>query len=176
MPLDLQPTLENDLVILRPLDLKDYTSLYQIASDPLIWVQHPCSDRYKEDVFKVFFADSLNSKGALIVVNKMTNQAIGSTRFKRINGVDNAIEIGWTFLSRIYWGGQYNKSIKYLMCTYAFKAIDDIVFYIDKQNIRSQKAVEKLGGIRIISPEFSQLISNNKSNLTYRISKTEWKL
>ncbi len=60
-----------------------------------------------------------------------------------------AVEIGWSFLSRKYWGGVYNKSIKKLLIDYAFESLEDVIFYIGKENIRSQKAVEKIGGIRI---------------------------
>src|SRR6478752_5076144 len=94
---DLQPHLENDLLLLRPLLEEDFDSLYKVASDPLIWKQHPASDRYKKDVFEVLFRDAMLSKGAFAIVAKKTGQIIGSTRFHRIPEVQNAVEIGWTF-------------------------------------------------------------------------------
>jgi len=161
MLLDLQPTLQNDLIILRPLLESDYAQLYKVASDPLIWSQHPSSDRYQEAVFDKFFNESLKSKGALIIIDRHST-------------TDGAIEIGWSFLSRKHWGGQYNKAVKYLMLEYAFSAVDDIVFYVDKNNIRSQKAVEKIGGHQLSGETFKHLLSNKPNNLTYRISKSEW--
>jgi len=174
MLLDLQPTLQNDLIILRPLLESDYAQLYKVASDPLIWSQHPSSDRYQEAVFDKFFNESLKSKGALIIIDRHSNEIIGSTRFNRLSTTDGAIEIGWSFLSRKHWGGQYNKAVKYLMLEYAFSAVDDIVFYVDKNNIRSQKAVEKIGGHQLSGETFKHLLSNKPNNLTYRISKSEW--
>jgi len=109
--MNLQPTLENDLIILRPLIEDDFEALYVVAKDPLIWEQHPCWDRYKREVFSEFFKESIRSKGALIIIDKSSNSIIGSTRFKPVNNVENAIEIGWSFLSRYYWGGKYNKSV-----------------------------------------------------------------
>src|SRR6266568_1905515 len=55
MAFDLQPFLRGDLLELRPLQPEDFPELYAVASDPLIWEQHPASDRYKEDVFRGFF-------------------------------------------------------------------------------------------------------------------------
>jgi hypothetical protein len=55
MTFDFQPTLKGKLLELRALRASDFRDLYAVASDPLIWEQHPVKDRCKEDVFKVFF-------------------------------------------------------------------------------------------------------------------------
>lgn len=172
--IQLQPTLEDDLIILRPLEEMDFEPLYEIAKDPLIWLQHPCPGRYKRNEFAEFFRDSIKSKGALIIIDKLNNKIIGSTRFKTLKEIDNAIEIGWSFLSRKYWGGEYNSSMKTLMINYAFGFVDDIIFYVDIHNLRSQKAVEKIGGHRITQPKFSHLMKEGEQNLTYRINKQDW--
>ena len=172
--MNLQPTLENELVILRPLKESDFDALYVIAKDPLIWEQHPCKDRYTTNGYKDFFEESIDSGGALIVTDKSTNKVIGSSRFKHIENVQNAIEIGWSFLSREYWGGKYNKSVKKLMIDYAFRFMEDIIFYIGANNIRSQKAVEKIGGQRIVDPKFKHLIKVGDTDWTYRINRNDW--
>lgn len=172
--MNLQPTLENDLIILRPLSENDFEKLYEVAKDPLIWEQHPNRDRYKREVYSEFFKDSTKSKGALIVIDKASDAIIGSTRFKPVNNVENAIEIGWSFLSRNYWGGRYNKSMKKLMIEYAFRFVEDIIFYIGKDNIRSQKAVEKIGGRRITETHSKHLVKVSKTDGTYRINKSDW--
>ena len=172
--MNLQPTLENDLIILRPLKENDFDVLYEVANDPLIWEQHPQNDRHKRAVYSEFFEDSIKSKGALIVIDKLSNSTIGSTRFKPVNNAGNAVEIGWSFLSGNYWGGKYNKSMKKLMIDYAFEFVEDIVFYIGKDNIRSQKAVEKIGGQRITDTQFKHLVKVNGSDWSYRINKKDW--
>ncbi len=172
---NLQPTLENKLVILRPLNEQDFESLFQVAKDPLIWEQHPNSDRFKRDVYSAFFKDSMESKGALIVIDKASNEVIGSTRFKPINGAEYAVEIGWSFLSRKHWGGVYNRSIKKLMIDYAFEFLEYVIFYIGKDNLRSQRAVENIGGIRITESKYQHLIKKSDSDFTYRINKNDWK-
>lgn len=173
---DLQPRLENDLLLLRPLLEEDFDGLYKVASDPLLWEQHPASDRYKKDVFEALFRDAMLSKGAFAVVDKKTGQIIGSTRFHRIPEVQNAVEIGWTFLTREYWGGLYNRSMKYLMMEYAFNYVDNVLFYIGESNMRSQKAVEKIGGVRIVSLEDKILDARSTAAVIYKITKQEWQL
>ena len=113
--MSLQPTLQNQLVLLRPLTQEDYRALYKAANDPEIWAQHQNPDRWKEETFKVFFKEAINSKGALAVINKKSSKIIGSSRFKVHHANSDAIEIGWTFLSKSHWGGTYNKSFKTLM-------------------------------------------------------------
>lgn len=174
MNLNLQPTLENELVYLRPLAESDAEPLYEAARDPLIWEQHP-SDRYQRPVFDDFFRDAIGSRGALLILDKATNQAIGSSRFERVAGVESAIEIGWSFLARAYWGGAYNRGVKKLMIEHAFTTMEDVLFHIDLQNIRSQKAVEKLGGTRITDPKYAYLTKQDPTYCTYRINKHNWK-
>lgn len=173
--MNLQPTLEDDLIILKPLNEGHFEELYDVAKDPLIWKQHPNYDRYKNEVYSVFFIESIKSKGAFIIIDKITSKVIGSTRFKKTDNVENAVEIGWSFLARDKWGGKYNRSMKKLMLDYAFEFVDDVIFYIGKDNIRSQKAVEKIGGKRIIEPHLKHLIKESEINWTYRINKEDWK-
>src|SRR5213596_2011065 len=146
---DLQPNLKGELIELRPLTLEDWDDLFSVASDPLIWEQHPESDRYKEDVFKVFFREAMESGGAFVIIDRKNQQIIGSTRFYGYAPQKSEIEIGWTFLARKYWGGLYNWELKRLMLAHAFKFVENVVFYVGEDNIRSQKATEKIGAIKI---------------------------
>ena len=173
--IDLQPELENHLLILRPLRKEDFEDLYKLASDPLIWEQHPSKDRCRKDVFELFFKEAMESGGAFVIIDKKTNQIIGSTRFHVVKETQNAIEIGWTFLAREYWGGYYNQSMKYLMIEYALDFIENILFYIHEENIRSQKAVEKIGARRITSLEGKVLETRPNATVIYNITKNSWK-
>ena len=76
MNINIQPTLENENVILHPLQDKDFDDLYAVASDPKIWEQHPNKDRCKIEVFKVFFDGAMQSKGAFKIVNKASGHVI----------------------------------------------------------------------------------------------------
>ena len=149
MSFDLQPNLKGELVELRPLMPKDRDDLFAVASDPLIWEQHPEWDRYKNEVFKVFFREALESGGAFVVIDTKTQHVIGSTRFYGYDPEKSEIEIGWTFLARKYWGGRYNAEMKRLLLNHAFKFVESVVFFVGEKNFRSQTAMEKIGASRI---------------------------
>ena len=149
MAFDLQPHLKGELIELRPLASEDWDDLFAVASDSLIWEQHPERDRYKEGMFRVFFKEALESGGAFVIIDRETQQIIGSTRFYGYDPEKSEIEIGWTFLARKYWGGRYNREMKELLLAHAFKFVENVVFYVGETNIRSQKAMEKIGAIKL---------------------------
>jgi N-acetyltransferase len=143
-----QPILKGERLELRPLRPEDFADLYAVASDPLIWEQHPASDRYKEEVFKEFFREALESGGALIAIDRRSGRVIGSSRFHGYDQEKSEIEIGWTFLARSHWGGVFNGEMKQLMLRHAFQFVDRVIFLVGPKNVRSQRAVEKIGGVR----------------------------
>src|SRR5437016_56629 len=166
MSFDLQPILKGELLGLRPLRPEDFNDLCAVASDPLIWEQHPIKDRYKEEVFKGFFREALESGGALIAIDSKDGQVIGSSRFHGYDEEKSEIEIGWTFLARSYWGGVYNKEMKQLMLRHAFRFVKRVLLVVDTENFRSQRAVENIGGVRVGSrPE-----ADGRESLVYHIS------
>lgn len=166
MAFDLQPTLEGTLLGLRPLRPDDFQDLYEVASDPLIWEQHPDKDRYKESVFQGFFREALESGGALIAADSKDGRIIGSSRFHAYDSDKSEIEIGWTFLARSYWGGTYNGEMKRLMLRHAFQFVDSVIFLVGAQNVRSQRAMEKIGGARV----GSRADRSGRESLVYRIT------
>jgi RimJ/RimL family protein N-acetyltransferase len=111
---DLQPILENSLVILKPLKESDFEQLYNVASDPEIW-SNTLQRKESKRCFSKFFKDAIDAKTALLVIERKTQKVIGTSRYNLSGESPKAIEIGWTFLAKKYWGGEYNKSIKDLM-------------------------------------------------------------
>jgi N-acetyltransferase len=168
MPFDLQPTLKGELLELRPLQSEDFQELYSVAADPLIWEQHPANDRYKEEVFKEFFRGALASGGAFLVIDVKDGRVIGSTRFHGYDEERSEIEIGWTFLARSHWGGSYNREMKRLMLNHAFHFVESVIFHVGTENLRSQRAVEKIGGIRV----GTRRDTNGVDSIVYRITRS----
>jgi RimJ/RimL family protein N-acetyltransferase len=146
---DLQPTLQGELLTLRPLRPEDFPDLYAVACDPLIWEQHPNSDRHKEEVFREFFRGALASGGALAAVDKRDGRTIGSSRYHGYAPERSEIEIGWTFLARSHWGGVYNGEMKQLMLRHALRFVASVVFLVGPRNLRSQRALLKIGAVRV---------------------------
>jgi len=146
---DYQPVLKGELVELRPLRGEDYDDLYAVAADPLIWEQHPVRNRHEEATFRAFFHEAIASGGALIAIDVNSRRVIGFSRFHGYDKKRREVEIGWTFLARSHWGGKYNRDMKRLMLRHAFRFVSCVVFLVGIQNIRSQRAVERIGGIRV---------------------------
>jgi len=165
MPFDLQPTLEGELLRIRPVREDDWEALFAAASDPLIWEQHPQPTRYQEEIFREYFRGAMDCGGGLVVIDKKSGKVIGSSRYIGYDEARSEIEIGFTFLARAYWGGAYNREMKDLMLRHAFRFVRHVVFLVGPQNLRSQKAMEKIGGVRVED----RLNAAGRMNVVYQI-------
>jgi N-acetyltransferase len=148
MAFELQPILTGELLQLRPLCNDDFDDLYGGRLGSADWEQHPVQDRYKEDVFRAFFREALACGGTLVAVDSNDERIIGSARFHGYDAEKSEIEIGWSFLARSHWGGVYNREMKRLMLRHAFRFVGRVTFLVGPQNVRSQRAMEKIGGLR----------------------------
>lgn len=165
--------LRNDKLRLSLLKEGDFDLLYQVAADPLVWEQHPCKDRYKEEVFRLFFEEALRSASAYAIFNAHTGELIGSTRFYDLDKEHAQVAIGYTFFARKYWGGVYNGAVKRLMLDHAFRFADEVLFHVGADNIRSQKAVLRLGAEK--TKEFERDANGTKtSHYEYCLGKEAW--
>ncbi|PAM94829.1 GNAT family N-acetyltransferase [Flavobacterium sp. IR1] len=171
---NLQPeVLEDNITKLIPLEESHFDALYEVASDPLIWEQHPMKDRYKIEVFRSFFDAGINSQSSFLILDKNTNEIVGNTRYYDYNAEKSSIAIGFTFIGRKFWGGLHNKSNKKLLIDYAFKHVNTVVFHIGAENIRSQKAVAKLGAVKTKE----MMVTSNGADLPhfeYELSKADY--
>jgi RimJ/RimL family protein N-acetyltransferase len=118
-------------------------------------------------VFSQFFRESLASGGALVAIDVKDDRIIGSSRYYAHDAGAREIEIGWSFLARSHWGGVYNREMKDLMLGHAFRFVDHVVFLVGPHNVRSQRAMEKIGGVRAESRRDAY----GRESLVYRISK-----
>ena len=171
MPFDLQPILTGELLELRPLREDDFPALFAVASDPLIWEVHPEPDRCTEPVFRRYFQSGIESGGAFLILDRADGRVVGSSRYADYDEAASEIEIGWTFLARSHWGGRYNRELKDLMLRHAFRFVDRVVFKVGPDNIRSRRAMKKIGGIEIgLRPD-----SRGGESVVYEITRDAWK-
>jgi N-acetyltransferase len=172
MEIDLQPNfLKNKLVTLVPLQESDFDGLYNVASNPLVWEQHPNPSRYQKEVFRNYFEGAMLSKGAMLVLDTKSYQVIGCSRFYDLDLVTKSIKIGYTFIGIDFWGGGFNKSMKSLMINHAFESLDKIYFDVGATNIRSQIAIERVGAIKIEEKIVEYYGEKPKLNFVYIIEK-----
>lgn len=152
----------------------DWDELFAVASDPLIWEQHPAFDRYQEQVFREYFREGLESRGALVAIDRATTRIIGASRYVWHGPNDDELEIGWTFLARKYWGGRYNLEMKRLMLEHAFTAVDRVVFVVGAGNIRSRRAMLRIGGVLTSRRESTMLHGRLVESVVFEIRKSDW--
>ena len=169
--MNVQATLENENVKLVPLNPNDLEELFSVASDPKIWEQHPNKDRYQREVFEKFFQGAMESKGAFKIMDKSSNEVAGSTRFYDYNPKENSIFIGYTFYATKFWGSKLNPQVKKLMLDYIFQFVDKVNFHVGKDNIRSQKAMEKLGAKKVDEVNVAYFGEPAKLNVVFEIDK-----
>lgn len=174
MKFSIQPVLENEKVILSPLQDKDFEALYSAASNPKIWEQHPNKDRWKKDVFRVFFEGAMQSRGAFTIEDKTTGGVIGSTRMYDFNEQENSIFIGYTFYTTSYWGKGINRAVKTMMLDYLFQFVSMVYFHIGAENIRSQIAISRIGAEKIAEQEVTYFGEEPRLNFVYGINKEKW--
>jgi RimJ/RimL family protein N-acetyltransferase len=174
MNFSVQPVLENEDYQLIPLQQGDFESLYEVASDPEVWEQHPNKDRYKREVFEIFFKGAMESGGAFKIVEKATGDVLGSSRYYNFDEDDHHIFIGYTFYGTKSWGKGINPKVKKLMLDYIFQFVDKVHFHIGKENFRSQTALERLGGNKIAEEEVAYFGEPTRTNFVYEIKKEDW--
>lgn len=173
--MNLQPHLSGKLLRTRPLATEDFEVLYAAANDPLIWEQHPDPMRYQRNTFQRYFDSGIKSKGCLVIEDINTGEVIGSSRYYDFSEDKKEITIGFTFLKRTHWGGNFNRELKHLMLTYAFTFAETVLFDVGSENQRSRKALEKIGAILIrqhekMGPQGEKILA-----VTYSLKKKDFR-
>lgn len=168
---DRQPTLTGARVTLRPSVAADWDALFAVASDPLVWEVHPAHDRWQEDVFRAYFDGGIASGGALTIIDRATGAVIGSSRYDNWRPDDDEIEIGWTYIARSHWGGGYNAEIKALMLDHIHRHVATATFTVGEGNIRSRRAMEKIGGTLRPGIEHRLMAGEMKPHVIYEIRR-----
>jgi RimJ/RimL family protein N-acetyltransferase len=169
------------------IDLERFTNdhiseLEPIAMDAGIWQNLPYNpiDKASFDNFiKELQNKNLNGQTITYVIRNKTNKLVcGSTGFINIDAVNQQLEIGPTWLSPIVWGTKVNIESKYLLLTHCFEKqhIMRVEFRTRETNIRSQKAIEKIGGIRegLLRCHRKNNDGTFRNTIVYSIVQPDW--
>lgn len=168
---DFQPTLTGALISMRPYADDDFEALYAVAADPLIWEVHPVPERCQRAIFRANIDEALSDKGGLVAIDRATSAIVGFSRYSQAYVGKDEMEIGWTFLSRHLWGGQYNRDMKHIMLTHALASFPRVIFRVGKDNVRSRRAMEKIGGRLIPWEETVTALGRDIHFIAYEISR-----
>lgn len=145
LPPDLQ--LESERLLLRPLERENLPTLLELTQDPALWTYftHDLSTLEGLEAWAAgYFA---GDRFQFIVIDKATQQVLGSTGFGNYFPRDQRIEIGWTWLGRAVQGTGTNREMKSLMLDYAFKELGmlRVEFKTDVLNLPARRALLRLG-------------------------------
>jgi RimJ/RimL family protein N-acetyltransferase len=163
-----------DSVVIRPIRRDDWKELFAAAADPDIWKLHPATMRYTQPVFREFFDTAIASRMAFVFVERASGRLIGSSRYFGYDPKLSEVEIGWTFIVRDHWGGQTNREVKRLMLDHAFNFVDTVIFWVGETNWRSQRAVEKIGGV-LRPGTFVRDATGQAPHVVFELTKTRYR-
>ena len=166
-----QPVLEGERLLLRPLTEADWPAFRAAGGDPAVWAIHPVHTRWQEPVLRAFFDDALAQGGALAVIDRDSGALVGSSRFQGHDPAASEVEIGWTFLATSHWGGAFNREMKRLMLGHALQHVETVVFRVGETNLRSRRAMEKIGGILTEREEVIEGPSGPIRHVVYAITR-----
>lgn len=176
------PHLENNHVKLTLLDLSNYKHLQNIASEEDLIYYSP-SDISTPETLKEYVQTAVDgyyhkTTMTFIVYDKTKQGYAGSTRFGQIDWKNKVLHIGWTWIGKEFQGSGLNKHMKFLMLQYAFEVLffEKVEFRIDERNIRSRKAVEKIGASLegVLRKDTLMQDGFRRNTCCYGILKEEW--
>ena len=182
MKIETNVTLEGNTVILIPLEMSYKNQLYEAIKSPDVW-KYTWREVKSLDDLEQISATAIKSKDdgtqiPFIVMDKLSGVVLGTTRIGDIDLANRNAEIGWTWLSPIVWRTKVNTECKYLLLQYCFEQLEVIrvQFSISGQNIRSQKAVERIGAVKegIFRKHRIKADGTIHDNIFYSIVDSEW--
>ena len=175
-------TLDGQLVQLITLNKDHFSELESLAKDKRIWqyyVYDGSDGNRLRAVLKSALIDMLNgTQLPFVIYLKREKRLIGSTRFMDIQPIHRKLEIGSTWLHPDYWGSEVNLECKLLLLTYCFEKAGAlrVQFKTDENNIRSRKAIEKIGGKfeGILRHDMWRDNKTKRNSAYYSIIDDEW--
>ena len=174
--------LEDNRLLLQPLQATDWVGLWPIAQQVGLY-RFGSNDVSTQDKLKSYISDALTEArdGSTIpfcIYDKRNDAIVGSTRYGLIDAKNKVVHIGWTWIAPAVQGTGFNHRVKFLMLRHAFESMnfEKVEFRIDERNIRSRKAVEKLGATLegILRKNVITKDEFRRSSCCYGILRDEW--
>lgn len=173
--------IENDKIVIRPLAPTDIDAIEAISyTDELGEFSARVKTRTDlEDYFNFCITSKKNKElYPFLIYDKAQNLTVGITMFGNISLPNKRLEIGWTWIAKQFQGTGINQICKELLLNYCFNILQlrRIEFKIDYQNIKSQKAIEKLGAVKegLLREYNIQSYGPSQGTYIYSILKNEW--
>lgn len=182
MKIDTNLIIEGNTITLVPLEMKYKEQLYEAINNPDVWKYTWREVKTFDDIEQMLLIAVQNKDDGkqlpFIVKDKLSGEVIGTTRIGDIDIANRNVEIGWTWLSPSVWRTKVNTECKFLLLQYCFEELKvlRVQFSISGQNIRSQKAVERIGAVKEGTFRKHRVKADGTihDNIFYSIVDTEW--
>ncbi|MDM5300930.1 GNAT family N-acetyltransferase [Bacillus subtilis] len=174
--------LTGELIRVVPMDKSHIQGLYEAANDETIWAHLPKTITTLHDM-EDFIEEALQMKASgaefpFVMIHRETGKIVGTTRFLYMSSASRSLEIGWTWLNPSVWGTSVNTECKYLLLQYCFEQLKTIrvQFKTDERNVRSQKAIERLGAVKegILRNQMIRKDGTFRNSVFYSIIDSDW--
>ncbi|WP_240758416.1 GNAT family N-acetyltransferase [Lysinibacillus sp. SGAir0095] len=175
-------TLDNEIVQVRTIQEEDFEGMLKAAMYPEIW-EHMSVSLLTQEAVQTYIENAIkerqtNQSHTFVIVNKKTNEIIGSTSFLDIAENHKRVEIGSTWISPKYWRTNMNTNCKFLLLKYCFEELqlNRVQIKTGHENFRSQKAIERLGATKegILRNHMIRKEGKIRHTVMYSIIKEEW--
>jgi RimJ/RimL family protein N-acetyltransferase len=178
----LNVVLENNRVLLRPLDIADEAELQVLANDRELWtygltdLSQPGELNYY--IRKAIEAGAEGTCAVWTIIDKQTNSIAGCTRLAEISWQDERGQIGWTWIGKKHQGSGLNKAMKFLILQFGFEELmlNRIELKADERNIRSREAIKGIGATEegVLRQHMKIHDGYLRNSVFYSILRSEW--
>lgn len=174
--------LENDVVLLKPIEFTDMEGIAEAAKDERIWehmqVNLVTSEAVEQYIQNAVAARNNQTFYVFVIIDKKTNQIVGCTSFLDISLEHKRLEIGGTWLTPSVWRTSINTHCKYLLLSYCFEQLklNRVQLKTAHTNKRSQTAIERIGAMKegVLRNHMIRPNGTIRHTVMYSITQEEW--
>lgn len=173
-------TLTGKYVRLEPMTEVHIPALAQIGVGRDFWHFMLYGDMQTEADMRNWVQDILARVNDVpfVIVHLESGRVAGATRYLNIMPKDRGLEIGGTWYGLDFQRTAVNTECKYLLLRHAFETLGAIRVQLktDSRNLRSQKAIERIGGVKEGVLRNHMILSDGKirHSVFYSIIDSEW--
>ncbi len=172
--------LRGDLVSLEPLAQEHAQGLYNRGRTVDDWRYMPRSSFIDMADVRQWIEEALAAPNQLpfVMVETGKGKAVGSTRYLNIRPEHRSLEIGWTWLGQEWQRTGINTEAKLLLLAHAFERLGclRVEFKTDARNLRSQRALERIGATREGVMRNHMIVQSNfvRDSVYFSVIDSDW--
>lgn len=175
-------TLETPRVLLRLMTPADYEAFLPLAKDKDIWKYFPQDLSHEQElsnwIQKLLSEREIGLRMPFTVIDKHSNEIVGSTSYLNISLYDKRLEIGSTWLGTSFIGTGVNRQAKFALLSFAFEVMkmERVEIKTDVLNERARAALLKVGMIPegILRSHMLMHSNRRRDTIYFSIIRSEW--